>query len=318
MDRRQADVGKGPLASPWSHPADAALWTMHEWSASVVGMHSVETDMSALTTNGTAEQTPPRAQGLDAPEFDYIERNKAAWEHWAFEYVAAGRRAWEDDQLRWGIWGVPESELQLLEGLPRGSEVVELGCGTAALCAWLARLGFRPVGVDIARPMLEAAARLEREFGLSFPLLCANAERLHYENASFDCAISDYGASLWCNPRRWLAEAHRLLRADGLLIFMTNSAFLMACTPEAGGHAGTMLVRDYFSSVGVEFPADGTVEFHLPHGDWVRLLRASGFLLENLIEPRPAADANPRFDFASAEWARRWPSEEIWVARKAP
>ena len=58
------------------------------------------------------------------------------------------------------------------------------------------------------------------------------------------------------------------------------------------------------------------MEFHLTHGDWVRALRDVGFVLEDLIEVRPRAGAKPRLEFASLEWARRWPSEEIWIARK--
>ena len=260
-------------------------------------------------------RTDTQLQPREEPS--YIERNRAAWERWAPKYAPAGLKEWRDGELRWGIWGFPEPKLQLLEGVKPGSHIIELGCGTAAISAGLARRGFHPVGVDIARPMLEAAARLERHFGLSFALLCANAERLHYDDASFDCAISEYGASLWCDPQRWVPEAHRVLRPGGRLIFITNSALLMACTPENGGPVTDHLVRDYFSTDRVEFPGDGAVEFHLKHGDWVRLLRNSGFVLENLIEIRPRADAKPRFDFVSAEWSRRWPSEEIWVARKS-
>jgi SAM-dependent methyltransferase len=267
--------------------------------------------------NGSVAQGAGELDVLRADEVDYIERNRAAWERWAANCAAAARKAWQEEELRWGIWGIAESELRLLESLKPGSDIIELGCGTAAISAGLARRGFRPVGVDITRALLEEAARLEREFGIAFPLLCANAERLHYDDASFDCAISDYGASLWCDPHRWLPEAHRVLRPAGRLIFITNSAFLMACTPADGGLAGELLVRAQFASDRVEFPGDEAVEFHPTHGDWVRLLGASGFVLENLIETRPPAHAKPRFEFASAEWARRWPSEEIWVARKA-
>src|SRR5262245_21449622 len=172
--------------------------------------------------------------GLTGPnELDYYARNRAAWEKWAPTYAADARAAWEERELRWGIWGARESELRLLEGLQPGSDIVELGCGAAALPAALARSGFRPVGVDFVRTLLEKGAELPREFGLWFPLLRANAERLHYDVASFDCVVSEYGASLWCDPYRWIPETHRLLRAGGRLIFITNSALLMACTPEA-------------------------------------------------------------------------------------
>lgn len=60
------------------------------------------------------------------------------------------------------------------------------------------------------------------------------------------------------------------------------------------------------------------VEFHLAHGDWIRLLRAKGLEIEDLIELQapPDAQTNQRYDYVTAEWGQRWPAEEIWVARK--
>jgi SAM-dependent methyltransferase len=173
-----------------------------------------------------------------------------------------------------------------------------------------------PVGVDFSREQLRAAERFQREFGLFFPLISANAEDVPVDLESFDLVISEYGASVWSNPRRWLPEAHRMLRPGGQLIFFTNSAILMACTPLDGSPADDRLVRNYFSNYRVEFGDDTGVEFHLTHGQWVRVLRATGFSVENLIELRPLPGAVPSYEFAPIEWARRWPSEEIWVARK--
>jgi SAM-dependent methyltransferase len=263
------------------------------------------------TSEGTRE---PEKFAADP---DYVERNRAAWQRWAAVYESAGREAWKADDLRWGIWGIPEAELRLLGDLAPGDEVVELGCGTAAVSAWLARRGIRPVGIDIAQAQLTTAKLLQREFRLRFPLICANAEETQLDDASFDLAISEYGASLWCDPRRWIPEAHRLLRPGGRLIFFTNGALLMTCSPSDGGPAGERLVRDYFSANRVEFEENGAVEFHLTHGEWIRLLGACDFVLEDLVEVRPRSGAKSAFEFVTLEWAQRWPSEEIWVARKA-
>lgn len=261
--------------------------------------------------------TPTRgAVAVGAVPADYVEKNRAAWDRWALHYTATGRKAWTEKELKWGIWGVPESELGLLKGLSPGADVVELGCGTASVSSWIARAGFRPVAVDVSRTQLDVAARLQEEVGLSFPLIHANAEEVPYDTDSFDLAISEYGASLWCEPNRWLAEADRLLRPGGGLVFVTNSPLLMACTPEGGERAGDRLLRDYFTSPVREYP-DGVVEFHLTHGGWIEILNAYGFVVERLVELRPPHGTQPRFDFVSIEWARRWPSEEIWVARKA-
>jgi SAM-dependent methyltransferase len=252
-----------------------------------------------------------------APDVDYVERNKALWEQLASAHIVAGRKAWEADELQWGLWGKRESDLRLLEGFGSGEDAIELGCGTAAISSWLARRGLRPVGVDIARAQLHTADVLQSEFNVRFPLIRANAEQIAFENDSFDLAVSEYGASLWCNPRRWLPEANRLLRPEGRLIFFTNSALLMTCTPYEGGPVGDRLLRDHFSRYRVEFEQDGGVEFHLTHGQWIRLLRETGFVVDDLVEVQPDPDAKPQFDFVSPEWAQRWPSEEIWIAHKA-
>ena len=247
---------------------------------------------------------------------DYLERNRIVWDEWAAKSAVSAAKAWRADELRWGLWNTPESHLQLLRGLEPGANVIELGCGTAEVSAWLRRSGMHPVGVDLSLQQLRTAEHLQHAFGISFPLIQANAEDVPFDENSFDAAISEYGASTWCNPRRWLPEAHRLLRPDGLLIFFTNAAILMTCTPPDGGPVGESLVRDYFSSYRVEFEEHAGVEFHLPHGHWVRLLRATGFVVENLVELRPAPRAKPRYEFVAFDWARRWPSEEIWIARK--
>lgn len=65
-----------------------------------------------------------------------------------------------------------------------------------------------------------------------------------------------------------------------------------------------------------EWPDAESVEFHISHGDTVRLLRRSGFGVEDLVEVRPGEDANSPYDFVTLSWARRWPSEEVWKARR--
>jgi SAM-dependent methyltransferase len=199
-----------------------------------------------------------------------------------------------------------------------GLDVVELGCGTAYVAAWLARRGARVVGVDPTPAQLETARELQRETGLEFPLVLAGAEQVPLPDASFDLAVSEYGASIWADPYLWVPEAARLLRPGGLLVFLRNSTLVILCSPDEGT-AGTELVRGYDEIGRIEWP-EGGVEFHLGHGDWIDVLRRSGFEIERLVELRAPAGSKTHvyYDFVSAEWAQRWPPEEIWVARKRP
>jgi SAM-dependent methyltransferase len=196
-----------------------------------------------------------------------------------------------------------------------GVDVVELGCGTGYVSAWAARRGARPVGLDNSMRQLTTARTMQAEFGLGFPLIQADAERVPLASASFDLAISEYGASIWCDPRRWVSEAARLLRPGGRLVFLCNSATLMLCVPDVGA-AGDRLLRPLRGLYRMSWESDPGVEFHLPHGEWIRLLRGAGFEVEDMVEVYAPDDAESRFDFVTADWGRRWPVEEVWFARR--
>ena len=248
---------------------------------------------------------------------DHVARNRAQWDAWAADYEAPGRRNWSADEPRWGIWGVPEAQVGLLPINVAGLDAIELGCGTAYVSAWLARRGARPVGIDNSQAQLGTARHFQREFGLEFPLLHGNAEAVPLPDQSFDLAISEYGASIWCDPYRWIPEAARLLRPGGRLIFLVNAALLMLCAPdEADVPATNELLRPYFGMHRFEWPDDDSVEFHLPHGEMISLLRRTGFDVEELIEIRPPDGSSTRYRHVTLEWAQRWPCEEVWKARK--
>jgi SAM-dependent methyltransferase len=248
---------------------------------------------------------------------DHVPRNRALWDSWAQQYVAPGEADWAAAEPRWGIWGVPESQLGILPDGLAGKDAIELGCGTAYVSAWLARRGARVVGIDNSEAQLATARRLQQQHDLHFPLLHCSAEAIPYPHQSFDFAISEYGACLWADPEHWVPEASRLLRPDGQLVFLTNSFLLTLCMPVEDGISATdRLLRPAFDMYRIEWPDNPGVEFHLSHGEWLRLLRRSGFEVEDLIEVRPSADATTRFPFVTVEWARQWPCEEIWKARK--
>jgi SAM-dependent methyltransferase len=253
---------------------------------------------------------------MDDLSGDHVARNREHWNAQAADYVDSGRAAWASEPY-WGMFRIPESEVHILPDVA-GLDVIELGCGTAYISAWLARRGARVVGIDGSEAQLVTARALQEEHGLHFPLLLGNAEQVPFPDASFDLAISEYGAAIWCDPYRWIPEAARLLRRGGQLIFLGNGTLLMLTIPDTvdEGAADRTLRRDYFGMHRFEWPDDNSVEFHLGYGEWIRLLRGSGFEVEDLVELRPAADATTRYGHVTTEWARRWPAEEVWVARR--
>ena len=248
---------------------------------------------------------------------EHVARNRAYWDELASKYVEAGERAWARKEPAWGIWQVPEAEVRFLPDQISGQDAIELGCGTAYISAWLSRRGARVVGIDNSEAQLATARRLQRQYGLDFPLVHCDAEAIAYPDGSFDFAISEYGACLWADPQRWVPEAARLLRPGGQLVFLTNSFLMTLCMPPEEGVAATeRLLRPAFGMYRIDWPGNSGVEFHLSHGDWIRLLRRSGFEVEDLIEVRPAVGAVSRYPFVTVEWARQWPCEEVWKARK--
>jgi len=196
-------------------------------------------------------------------------RNRELWTRTNAEYTDdQGRRAWAADEITWGIWGLPEAEVGALAGIElAGRDVVELGCGTAYLSAWLARRGARPVGVDVTPAQLETARRLQVEHGLEFPLVEADAAETELDD-----------------------EEPALER----------------------------LVHPQFGMYRFEWPGGG-VEYHLPHGEWIRLLRDNGFEVEALheLQAPPDAETHEYYGYVTADWGRKWPAEEIWRARKS-
>ena len=249
---------------------------------------------------------------------EYVARNRALWTQTNAAFTdQQARRSWAKDEIAWGVFKVPETEVDVL-GDVRGLDVVELGCGTAYFSAWLAKRGARPVGVDVTPAQLETARRCMGETGIEFPLIEANAEDVPLPDASFDLAVSEYGASLWCDPARWLPEAARLLRPGGRLVFLTNSMLVTLCVPDEPGHATESLLRAQNGLYRITWAAEDGVEFHIGHGEWIRILRDSSFEVESLTElyAPEGAETHEYYDTATAEWARQWPSEDLWAARK--
>ena len=250
---------------------------------------------------------------------DRHDRTVAHWQDVAAWFREFGARAWASDEPYWGIWSLPDADYRLLPETLEGLDCLEIGCGAGYVSAWMTRRGGRVTGIDPTPNQLASAKAFSAEHGLDIRWVQGFGEDLPFPDASFDFAISEYGAALWADPERWVPEAARILRPGGQLVFYTNAAF--STTHLADGEDAmleTELKRPYFDLYGVDWGVDdGPVEFHVPHGRWIEILTGAGFVIERLVEIQAPADAESPFDWADAAWASRWPMEEAWVVRRS-
>ena len=250
---------------------------------------------------------------VDEPE--RVSHNRELWALVNARFTDADAEArWAEPSPCWGLFRIPDADLAVLPDLG-GARVVELGAGTGFLSAALAREGAEPVAVDLSRAQLDTARRCQQQFGPAFPLVEGDAEHVPLRDGAFDLVVSEYGASPWCAPERWIPEAARLLRPGGRLVFLTNSVLVGMCVPEHGGVAGDQLLRPQEALARITWPGGGT-EHHPSHGAWLRVLHAAGFVVDALHElVVPEETSAPAFyEIASAAWAARWPAEDLWVA----
>ena len=96
----------------------------------------------------------------------------------------------------------------------------------------------------------------------------------------------------------------------------TGRSLHALCWDEKQDRHTAKLRRRYFGARSFDW-GEGTVDFHLPYGEWIRCFRRHGFTVEDLVELQPPDGATTTYDgFVDAKWAARWPAEEIWVVRR--
>ncbi|HSP29726.1 MAG TPA: class I SAM-dependent methyltransferase [Ilumatobacteraceae bacterium] len=253
---------------------------------------------------------------------EHVVENRRHWDAMAATWVAGGERNWDLAEPEWGMWNIPNHELALLPDDLRGRRAIELGCGTGYISAWMRRRGASVYAVDNSEQQLATARRLAAEHGVDdIEWVHGNAEQVDQPDGSFDFAISEYGAAIWCDPSAWIPEAHRLLRSGGRLVFLGNHPLGMVCSPVSGdAPAGLALERDYFGLRRLDWTDaaedPGGIEFNMEISSWMRLFRTTGFDVVDYVEIQAPASADGIRYWVDADWAKRFPSEQVWILQK--
>jgi ubiquinone/menaquinone biosynthesis C-methylase UbiE len=103
---------------------------------------------------------------------------------------------------------------RFLGDAPPPRELLDIGCGSGRLTLPMHRAGHTVTGLDFS-PAALASFRRQSE---DVPLVRGDATRLPFADGSFDGVIAIQSFD-YLEHARFLAECHRVLRRDGLLIF---------------------------------------------------------------------------------------------------
>ena len=252
---------------------------------------------------------------------EYLTINRDIWNADAPGWVGFAKGRWSLETPIWGNWGNPEDKLSLLPPDMTGMEAIELGCGTGYVSGWMDRRGARVTAIDISTAQLATARQLADEHGADITFIEGNAEDTGLPEASFDFAISEYGASIWCPPEAWLREAWRLLRQGGRLVFLGNHPLSLICSPLDGAPVDRMLHRPYRGMWGadwteVEIEPTG-VCFNLTMSSWIDLFSEIGFAVEAYQELYAPDSAEGTRASIPADWAKSYPVEQVWHLKKS-
>ncbi len=244
--------------------------------------------------------------------------NRRWWDSAAPAYLAEHGSDLGAADFLWCPEGLRESSAGLL-GEVEGRDVLEVGCGSAPCSRWLATRGARPIGLDLSGAMLVNAAKQGRRSSISVPLVQADASALPFCSDRFDLACSAFGGLPFvADAGSVLNEVARVLRPGGSFVFSVTHPFHWVF-PDDCDPAHLQVTGSYFDRRPyLEFDAQGQpmyVEHHRTIGDWVGLLRAAGFRLDDLIEPQWQPGRDVVWGYWSAERAALIPGTAIFCAR---
>ncbi len=99
--------------------------------------------------------------------------------------------------------------------LQAGSRVVDVACGNGNAALAAARRWCKVTGVDYVPSLLQGAAQRARAERLDLELIEGDAERLPFEDAHFDVALSTYGIMFAPDQEKAAREIVRVVKPGG-------------------------------------------------------------------------------------------------------
>lgn len=240
-------------------------------------------------TGGAAQDDAGGAGYGTAAPVESVTAARRWWDAASVTYLDEHEATLGTDVLVWGPEGLDEDEAHLLGPAADlwGARVLEVGCGGGQGARWAAARGAVAVGVDTSFGMLTSIAPAPTG---GPALVQADARALPLPDAWADAAFSAYGALPFvADVDAVLAEVARVLVPGGRWAFSTSHPLRWGF-PDVPGEEGLTATRSYFDRTPyAERDEQGRLlyaEHHRTIGDWVRLLVAAGFVVDDVVEPR--------------------------------
>jgi ubiquinone/menaquinone biosynthesis C-methylase UbiE len=110
---------------------------------------------------------------------------------------------------------------------PRGTRVLDIGCGDAGALIAFAERGAQCTGIETDPGSIERARLRASEHKVDVMLESGSAEALPFATGSFDLVMLDNVFEHVSNQKQTLREAHRVLAPSGLLYLVTPKPFAL-------------------------------------------------------------------------------------------
>ncbi|MEA2389116.1 MAG: hypothetical protein QOG41_1889 [Thermoleophilaceae bacterium] len=138
----------------------------------------------------------------DAERAQLVERSRTAWD--GADYAPLGERLMSAAR-----------ELVDACAVSAGQEILDVAAGTGNAAAVAATEGARVVASDFSPQQVERGRQRTEAEGLDVEWVVADVEELPFEDASFDCVVSVFGAMFGPRPDRVASELFRVVRPGG-------------------------------------------------------------------------------------------------------
>ncbi|MCQ2085563.1 MAG: class I SAM-dependent methyltransferase, partial [archaeon] len=119
---------------------------------------------------------------------------------------------------------------EVLRDVPAGKKlkVLDVGCGPGFFEMGLASYGFELMGIDYNQDMVNKASENCRERGVTAEFRKMDAQKLEFEDNTFDLVVSR--DVLWNldDPRRAYEEMYRVLKPEGKITVFDGNYYLYA------------------------------------------------------------------------------------------